>query len=132
MSGAKFCQIAGRCVTDGAGKYGNKESCRVVALRPFFLVSIQYDVEKGYDYLTVGNIQFKNGYGPWGQKMNKGAALVWKSDGSGVREGWKVCATEPTSTGEVSGWGLRFVVKVKVWVRMRATAASGGYDWAWN
>ena len=36
VSGAKFCEIVdgGRCVTDGQGKYGTNEVCRVKALVP--------------------------------------------------------------------------------------------------
>ena len=87
-------------MTDGAGKYSNGESCRVVALRPLSVSTLQYDVEgSNYDYLTVAGKQFKTANsGPKGVKMNKGDLLLWRTDGSGVREGWKVCATIATTT----------------------------------
>ena len=96
MSGGQFCEIVdgGRCVTDGKGKYGNKEACKVVALRPLSLYTWQYDVEKGHDYLTVGSTQFRKNLGPDGVKMSKGDAILWTSDVSAVKEGWKVCTTK--------------------------------------
>ena len=60
-------------------------------MRPLSLYAWQYDVEKGYDYLTVGSIQFKGSLGPNGVKMSVGEAMLWKSDGDWVKEGWKVC-----------------------------------------
>ena len=82
-------------MTDGKGKYGNKEACKVVAGRPLSLYTWQYEVEKRYDYLTVGSTQFKAGSGPNGVKMSKGDEMLWKSDGSSVKEGWKVCTRKP-------------------------------------
>merc|ERR1719201_1099838 len=96
VSGAAHCQIVdgGRCVTDGAGNYGNSESCRVIALRPFYVYTKQYQVEKGWDYLTVNGKQYKSNSAPNGVKMGKGAALQWKSDSFGTNPGWKVCAQD--------------------------------------
>ena len=68
-------------------------------MRPLSLYTWQYDVERKYDYLTVGATQFKSGSGPNGVKLGKGDALLWKSDGGEVYEGWKVCTTKPP--GEV-------------------------------
>ena len=84
-------------MTDGAGAYGNNERCRVLALRPLFVHTMQYEVETRYDYLTVNGVQYTYS-GPDGVKMAKGAALVWYSDGSGNTAGWKVCADEKTTT----------------------------------
>ena len=77
----------------------------MVALRSLLLYTWQYDVDRSrtvvysdgprpgtaYDYLTVGSTQFKGVSGPNGFKMSKGDELFWTSDGSGVKEGWKVC-----------------------------------------
>ena len=71
----------------------------MVALRPLSLYTWQYDVETGYDYFTVRSTQFKGSSGPDGAKMSKYDEMLWKSDGSGVQEGWKVCTTKPP--GEV-------------------------------
>ena len=85
-------------MTDGAGEYGTRETCRVVALRPFYVYTTQYDVERtssgrAYDFLTVNGAEYKYSP-PNGVKMGKGAALQWYSDGSGSGAGWKVCAEE--------------------------------------
>ena len=92
-------------MTDGSGNYGSREKCRVIARRPFFVYTKQYDVERNsrnraLDYLTVNGVQYKNSP-PNGVKMGKGAALQWYSDGSQVAAGWKVCAEDkmaPTTT----------------------------------
>ena len=103
-SGSNYCQIVdgGRCVTDGSGNYGSGEKCRVIARRPFFVYTKQYDVERGsggraYDYLTVKGIQYENSP-PNGVKMKSGAALDWYSDGSQAAAGWKVCAEDKMAT----------------------------------
>ena len=63
-------------------------------MRPLSLYTWQYNVEEGWDYLTVGGTQFRRASGPDGVKLSKGKAMLWYSDGSAVREGWKVCATK--------------------------------------
>ena len=63
-------------------------------MRPLLLYTLHYNVEKGYDYLTVGGTHFKGGSGPDDVKMSKGDALSWKSDENGVKWGWKVCTGE--------------------------------------
>ena len=68
-------------------------------MRPLSLYTWQYDVERGYDFLTVVGTQFKSGSGPNGVKLSKGESLLWKSDKSKVEEGWKVCTAK--RTGEV-------------------------------
>ena len=85
-------------MTDGAGSYGNGESCVVIAQRPFYLYTKEYDVERSssgraYDYLTVNGVQYAYSP-PNGVKMTNGADLVWGSDGSGIGQGWKVCAED--------------------------------------
>ena len=99
VSGSSYCEIVdgGRCVTDGAGSYGSRERCRVLALRPLIVHTVQYEVERKYDYLTVNGHQYKYSR-PDGVKMAKGAALQWYSDGSTQRAGWKVCAQDATTT----------------------------------
>ena len=103
VSGAEFCQIVdgGRCVTDGEGRYGNWETCKVKALEPLILTTEEYDVETGYDFVSVGNTSFDGESGPQGTKLDAGEELVWQSDG-GVSapysyyyhsEGFKICAS---------------------------------------
>ena len=79
-------------MTDGAGQYGSGESCRVKALRPLVLTTVQYEVETGYDFVSVDGTAFRGESGPEEVKMNTGSELVWTSDGSEFRSGFKVCA----------------------------------------
>ena len=105
VSGSSYCQIVdgGRCVTDGSGYYGAKETCRVLALRPLVVYTKQYVVESKYDYLTVNGVQYKSsGSGPNGVKMSKGAALLWRSDEDTQSSGWKVCAQDTMTTTGIS------------------------------
>ena len=78
-------------MTDGAGYYGNRESCRVIAQRQFYVYTMQYEVAR-YDYLTVNGVRYYSG--PHGVKMTQGAALEWSGNGSGIDKGWAVCAED--------------------------------------
>ena len=80
-------------MSDGEGEYGGEESCRVVALRPLVVSTAQYEVEVGFDFLTVGGTEFKGDSGPQEVNLDTGAEVVWSSDGSVFGEGWKVCAS---------------------------------------
>merc|ERR1719201_2276477 len=94
-SGSNHCEIVdgGRCVTDGSGNYGSKESCRVIARRQFFVYTKQYLVEGCCDYLQIGSTKFKT-RGPHGVKVAQGTPIYWSSDGSVQDKGWKICASE--------------------------------------
>ena len=96
LEGSRVCSIAdgGRCVTDGFGKYGNSERCVVKALRPLVLTTVQYEVETGFDFISVGGTAFKGESGPQGVKVETGAELVWTSDDTEFRSGFKICAAE--------------------------------------
>ena len=54
---------------------------------------MQYEVERGYDYLTVNGYRYRYSV-PNEVKMTQGAALEWRSDGSRTYNGWKVCAED--------------------------------------
>ena len=84
-------------MTDGAGNYGSGESCRVIAQRQFYVYTMQYEVERSYDYLTVNGVQYKYS-APNGVEIKQGASLGWRSDGSRTDKGWKVCAEDNMST----------------------------------
>ena len=94
-------------MTDGAGSYGNREQCTVLALRPLIVGTMQYEVESGSDYLTVNGAKY-NYYGPKGVKMAKGAALRWYSDSSYTKAGWKVCAQDTMTTAKPTKKGRYF------------------------
>ena len=92
--GSNVCQLSdnGRCVTDGPGSYGNYERCEVQALRDLTVTAQQYDNEDFYDYVTVDGVRHRYAFPAQGVSMNKGAALVWTSDGSVRRAGYTLCA----------------------------------------
>jgi hypothetical protein len=91
------------CVTDGSGdsaNYGSNENCVIEVL---YDTSVSYDgtfdVEGGYyDYLTfssTGSTRYDNGNKPENVVMAAGETMTWKSDSSGQRSGWTVCAPIP-------------------------------------
>ena len=67
-------------MSDGAGQYGNDESCRVKALRAVVLTTPQYEVETGFDFITVDGIEFKDVSGPKGMKLAAGGELAESRD----------------------------------------------------
>ena len=80
-------------MTDGDGDYGNSEECRIKALRPLVATATEFDTEENYDFLTVAGTQYSGSDGPQGLPVDAGAELVWKSDGSVCKAGFKVCQT---------------------------------------
>ena len=101
ISGAEFCHIVdgGRCVSDGEGDYGSNENCNIKVLRPLVVTATDFHTEAGYDILTVAGTQYYGSDGPQGLPLDAGAELVWTSDDSEFRSGFKVCAAEPGSVG---------------------------------
>ena len=99
LSGSRHCQVAegGRCVTDGPGDYGNNERCTVGALRPLTVTAEQYEVETGWDYVTINGVTYERS-GPQAVRMNEGGMWSWRSDGSGMRGGFKLCASAINQT----------------------------------
>ena len=87
----------GRCLSDGEGDYGNVESCTIKALRPLILTATEFDTESSHDTLTIAGTAYSGSDGPQGLPVDGGAELAWSSDGSVVRAGFKVCASEPGS-----------------------------------
>ena len=83
-------------MTDGPGNYDNRERCEVKALQPLLLTAEQYDIERGYDYVTVDGVRFSDGsagrLGPQAMVMNTGEKWVWTSDNFLSRGGYKLCA----------------------------------------
>ena len=85
-------------MTDGPGNYDNRERCEVKALQPLLLTAEQYDIERGYDYVTVDGVRFSDGsagrLGPQAMVMNTGEKWVWTSDYYVTHGGYKLCAEE--------------------------------------
>ena len=98
-SGSLYCQIVdgGRCVTDGAGDYGDDEYCEVEALRSLIMTTEQYDVEAMHDFVTVKGIEYKQdnryneGVGPSNVVIQECDKWTWKSDYVTRRAGFKIC-----------------------------------------
>ena len=90
VAGSSYCQIVdkGRCITDGYGRYGSHESCRVKALTDLTITAKQFKLESCCDKIRVGGISY-NGKT---MKVKSGSDFYWSSDGSKVDEGFKVCA----------------------------------------
>jgi len=99
VSGFESCQISndGLCITDGVGGYGHNEICEIRTLRPLVIETTEYDIEHGYDFLTVAGVEYLGADGPQGVELDQGAELVWKSDHGVAKAGFTVCAT-PVST----------------------------------
>ena len=55
----------------------------------------EFDTEMDFDYLTIGDTGYTGQEGPLALSLGEGAALVWSTDGSEFRSGFKVCAAEP-------------------------------------
>ena len=97
VEGSRYCQIVdkGRCITDGYGRYGNHESCRVKALTDLTITARQFKLESCCDKITVGGISY-NGKT---KKVSSGSDFYWSSDGSVADEGFKVCAEDTAPPG---------------------------------
>ena len=67
-------------------------------MQALVLTTDQYAVGSGNDYLSVSGTALKNDSGPQRMKLDAGAEVVWKSDGSGVSDGFKVCVSEDAET----------------------------------
>ena len=83
-SGSQYCQLAsnGRCVTDGIGNHANNERCTVRANQALAASTTQYQVERHFDYLTIGGTSYRSGTGPSNVRMSSGQTLTWYSDRS--------------------------------------------------
>jgi len=109
VSGFEFCQISndGLCITDGVGGYGHNENCEIKTLRPLVIETTEYDIEHGYDFLTVAGVEYMGADGPQGVELDHGAELVWKSDHAVSRGGFTVCATPVSELWEIVS-GIEF------------------------
>ena len=79
-------------MSDGGADYGDNENCEIKALRPLVATATEFHTEAGYDILTVAGTEYDGSDGPQGLPLDAGAELVWTSDNSEFRSGFKVCA----------------------------------------
>ena len=103
-SGSAYCHLSnsGTCVTDGIGDYANNERCTVRANQALVASTTQYQVERHFDYLTIGGISYKSGTGPSNVSMSAGQTLTWHTDGSDTwrRDGGGYSGRDGGATGQ--------------------------------
>ena len=79
------------CVTDGPGYHENREECEILIMRDTRLVSIEYLVEAGFDYLEIGGTKHRDA-GFDGQIARVGDVIKWHTDAAVVSPGFTICA----------------------------------------
>ena len=96
LSGSAYCEVSadGLCITDGPGNYGNAERCEVRAEGAMFLNVAAFNTESNFDYITIGTDRYSGTVGPVGIQLGSGDTVSWYSDGSAVRSGFTICATQ--------------------------------------
>jgi len=84
------CTKTGDCIQSNnhPGSYGNSEECTIDANNVAFTVDA-FSTESGYDFLTVGGVQYSGTSGPAGGSYS--GAISWSSDYSVTNSGWKLC-----------------------------------------
>ena len=70
------------------GSYGNNEACAIDANNVAFTVDA-FSTESGYDFLTVGGVQYSGSSGPASGSYS--GTISWSSDYSVTNSGWKLC-----------------------------------------
>jgi hypothetical protein len=81
----------GSCITDGPGDYTNAESCTFRVNQGVHLVVLQYDVEQGYDYISVGGTFYYTATILDGVVAYLGDTITWTAD-NWYTDGFLVCA----------------------------------------
>ena len=96
-SGAPSCQITdgGNCITDGDGPYEPNEQCTFRADNSFYIDATQFNLENGYDTLTLSsnNVAYTGTNGPNNVLLHAGDTISFVSDYSVVLDGFKICVT---------------------------------------
>merc|ERR1712151_350663 len=84
------CTKVGDCIQSNnhPGSYGNNEACTIDANNVEFTVDA-FSTESGYDFLTVGGVQYSGSSGPASGSYS--GTISWSSDYSVVNSGWKLC-----------------------------------------
>ena len=71
--------------------YGNSEQCTVSVNVEGYHTAVDFQTEKGFDFLVVEGYTYSGTYGPRGAFVPAGATVVWHTDGDLVDVGWKLC-----------------------------------------
>jgi len=84
------CTQVGNCIQSNnhPGSYGNNEACTIDANSVSFTVDA-FSTESGYDFLTVGGVQYSGTSGPASGSYD--GVISWSSDYSVTNSGWKLC-----------------------------------------
>ena len=80
-------------MTDGSDAYGNFEHCEFEALRLQTIMTTEYAVERGDDYISIGGTKFKQAPN---ELLLPGTKLQWRTDKSTTYGGFKICAVPYT------------------------------------
>jgi hypothetical protein len=100
-SGWKLCQtwvvVSGNCTVSGQciqspnypGMYANSDGC-LISAQTGPLSVLSFNTESGHDKLTVNGVDYHNTAGPNG--IVPSGLIQWTTDGSVVKNGWKICA----------------------------------------
>ena len=93
-SGDTYCSIdSSGCVTDGRGIYDNDEACTVKANQDITVSATFFELEQGWDTITIGTNEYSGDTGPSNVAMAAGSTMTWYTDNSEVREGFVICPT---------------------------------------
>ena len=89
------CTVVGNCVQTsnyGVSNYGSKEKCTITAMQKGKISSEgTFETEARYDKLVYGNKEFEGSTGPSDVSVDAGDTMVWSSDSSTHKAGWKIC-----------------------------------------
>ena len=94
-----FTVLHGGCRLDGVcfyspnypSEYGDNAYCILQANHEVTLRVVDFFTERGFDFLTVGNIDYSGSAGPIGVVVPIGGQVVFDSDESLTERGFKIC-----------------------------------------
>ena len=95
-SGTQYCSLTsnGLCVTDGTGNYGNGERCTIEAQRALYATATSFTTEGYFDRISLAGTSYSGSTGPSNVAMSAGQTMTWYTDGSVIRAGFTICATD--------------------------------------
>jgi len=105
-SGSQYCHVDGDCITDGADRYANLETCTITVMDQGNLQVVEWDIESHYscnwDSFSVGGQKFCGANSPEGLSVQAGDVISWSSDYSVAGEGWEICLERTGSSSTQS------------------------------
>ena len=75
--------------------YGNEEECILTLSFPAVVTATAFDTEAGFDKLKAGGVEYDGTSGPTGVLADQ--PVVWSSDSTEVRAGFRICASPAPS-----------------------------------